>query len=247
MYISKKYHILTDALISTAIINLIAAAIMIAIRLTVGKQIVSSPDMLNRSIVTIGNLTAITKMVLTLAVFSYAVRRLNRARSIISKDDYTELAKLQEEANPSGIAYLSSYSTYQLLQLWGFILVGINFLQEMGGAMYQRFIATLSLTIVESSSEEFVSIYNGTHGFKYMGMVTAFIIAIFVTGVFIRDRRLKYAAIALMLVFILAFVVLQMNTITLAGRTIGIVWTSVIYHTIDTIGLLVLAIYLRKK
>ena len=47
--------------------------------------------------------------------------------------------------------------------------------------------------------------------------------------------------------FVLAFAVMQMNTITLAGRTMGIVWTSVIFHALQTIGLFSIALYLRNK
>ena len=247
MYISKKNHILTDAMICTAVINLCVTIIASVVRFVLGRNITNMPDMLDKAIVTTGNVLAIVRVILTTIVFVHAFKKMDKLRAVIPKDEYTEIAKLQEELNPNGISQLSSYSTSQLLQIWSFILIGVSFLQEMGGAMYQRFIAMLSLSVLESSSTEFVNIYNGTHGFKYMGMITAMIIAVFMTGVFIRDKMLKIAAICLMAVFILAFAVLQMHTVTLAGRTIGIVWTSVIYHAMDTVGLLILALYLRKK
>ncbi|MCR4834750.1 MAG: hypothetical protein K5900_14410 [Butyrivibrio sp.] len=247
MYISKKNHILTDAMLATALINLVGAAIAAIIRLFVKRAYENLPDMLDSTVVVVSNSIAVVKMILVSAVFIYSYRKMHKLRNLIPKEEYTELAKMQEELNPKGISSLSIYSTSQLLQVWGFILIGVSFLQEMGGAMYQRFVAMLSLSVLESSSDDFVNIYNGTHGFKYMGMITAIIIAIFVTGVFIRDRKLKIAAMALILIFILAFALLQMHTITLAGRTIGIVWTSVIYHTLDTIGIMILAFYLRDK
>ena len=80
-----------------------------------------------------------------------------------------------------------------------------------------------------------------------MGMTMAIIIAIFATGIFIKDRNLKVVALVLMGAFVLAFAVMQMNTITLAGRTMGIVWTSVIFHALQTVGLLSIALYLRSK
>lgn len=247
VYISKKNHILTDALIQTAAVNFAEALIMGVVRIVLGKLIIGSPDMLNRDIGVSGNIVAGIRIFLTFLVFVNAYGRLNRARAVVSKDDYLEMAKLQEEFNPGGVSILSSYSTFQLLQIWGFVLVGMSLLQEMGGAMYQRFITMLSLSTLDMASADFIAIYNVTHGFKYMGMTMAIIIAIFATGIFIKDRNLKVVALVLMGAFVLAFAVMQMNTITLAGRTMGIVWTSVIFHALQTIGLLSIALYLRNK
>lgn len=247
MYISKKSHILTDALIQTAVVNFAEALMIGIVRLVLGKLVIGSPDMLNKDISIVGNILAGIRILLTLLVFINAYRKLNRARSLVSKDDYLEMAKLQEEFNPGGVSVLSSYSTFQLLQIWGFVLVGMSLLQEMGAAMYQRFITMLSLSTLDIASADFIAIYNITHGFKYMGMTMSMIIAIFATGIFIKDRNLKILALSLMGIFVLAFAVMQMNTITLAGRTMGIVWTSVIFHALETIGLMLIAIYLRNK
>lgn len=247
MYISKKSHILTDALIQTAVVNFAEALMIGIVRLVLGKLVIGSPDMLNKDISIVGNILAGIRILLTLLVFINAYRKLNRARSLVSKDDYLEMAKLQEEFNPGGVSVLSSYSTFQLLQIWGFVLVGMSLLQEMGAAMYQRFITMLSLSTLDIASADFIAIYNITHGFKYMGMTMSMIIAIFATGIFIKDRNLKILALSLMGIFVLAFAVMQMNTITLAGRTMGIVWTSVIFHALETIGLMLIAIYLRYK
>ena len=138
MYISKKNHILTDAMLATALINLVGAAIAAIIRLFVKRAYENLPDMLDSTVVVVSNFIAVVKMILVSAVFIYSYRKMHKLRNLIPKEEYTELAKMQEELNPKGISSLSIYSTSQLLQVWGFILIGVSFLQEMGGAMYQQ-------------------------------------------------------------------------------------------------------------
>ena len=48
-------------------------------------------------------------------------------------------------------------------------------------------------------------------------------------------------------IFLASFAALQMQTVFFMGHEVGIVWTSIIYHATETIGLLVLALYLSKK
>ena len=47
--------------------------------------------------------------------------------------------------------------------------------------------------------------------------------------------------------YLLAFGLFQMQTVSLMGREIGIVWTSIIYHITETAGLLILSLYLTKR
>ncbi len=247
MFISRKNHILTNALLETAAINFGEIAVNAFVRLRYRSNMTMSPDMLNNRINNLQNTATVVRIILTALVFIWAFHKLNAARALVSKDDYSEMAKLQEELNPKGVSTLSSYSVSQLLQIWTFILVGVNILQEMGAFMYQRFIAMLTTSVFIINLENYLTIYNVTHGFKYIGMLTADIIAVFVTGIFLRDNKLKVASLLVMFAFVGAFALMEMNTITLAGRNIGIVWTSVIYHLMQTAGLLSVALYLRDK
>ncbi|MCR4903123.1 MAG: hypothetical protein K6A23_09700 [Butyrivibrio sp.] len=249
MFINKKYHILSDALLQTAAINLGKMVITALVRLIFRNNVESGPDMLNANLAIVDNVLSAIKVVLIAIVFIVAYKKLMKVRSIVPKDDYSEMAKLQEELNPKGVTTLSTYSIYQLLQVWTAILVVANLLQELGGAMYQKFIAQLSASFARDRSvmQNFVSIYNGTHGFKYVGMLTALLIGVFVTGIFLGSKRLRFAAAAIMGIFALSFAVFQMYTVSIAGKTIGIVWTAVIFHLTETVGLLVLALFLRKR
>jgi hypothetical protein len=65
------------------------------------------------------------------------------------------------------------------------------------------------------------------------------------TGIFLDDRLLKTVASVLAVLFLIAFSVFQMNTISIFGRMVGVVWTSVIFHATETVGLLTVAVYMR--
>ncbi|MCR5100930.1 MAG: hypothetical protein K6B41_06180 [Butyrivibrio sp.] len=248
MYINKKYPVLSDALFKSAAINLTIIILNASIRFVYRRSVEFQPDMLNQSLNLIHNMLAALRIILVAIVFFQAYKDLNKIRSVIPKNDYSEMAKLQEEVNPSGISHLSSYSISQLIQVWSAILVGARMMQEIGSAMYQSFIAQLTESYSNNPElmTHFVSIYNNTHGFKYIGLLTAILIGVFVTGVFLKDKNLKLAAGCIMGIFALSFMLFQMNTLVIGGKAIGIVWTAVIFHLTETFGLLFFAIYLRK-
>jgi hypothetical protein len=98
-----------------------------------------------------------------------------------------------------------------------------------------------------AGNDAFVVIYNMTHGFKYLEMLSAILLGVVITGIFLNDRFLKVASMAILLFFLLSFGVLQMQTISFFGREIGIVWTSTIHHVTETLGLVFLSLYLSKR
>ena len=51
----------------------------------------------------------------------------------------------------------------------------------------------------------------------------------------------------ILLLFLISFAVIQMQTVYLMGREIGIVWTSIIYHFTETLGIIFLSLYLNKR
>ncbi len=52
--------------------------------------------------------------------------------------------------------------------------------------------------------------------------------------------------LAIAAAFLIAFGVVQMQTVALSGRNVSIVWTSVIFHMTETVGLILLSVYLSK-
>lgn len=249
MFILKKNHLFSNVLMQTAIINSFEVAVKIIVRLNMRSRLGTTmqPDMLNSRISSIQDVLTAGRLVLITLVFLYAFRKLRAVRSLIDSKDYSEMAKLQEEMIPDSISSISVYSVSQLLQIWAFVLIGVNVVHEMGSVMYQNFMSILSGNLLILNPTAYIEVYILTHGFKYIGMVTAIIIAIFATGIFLKDIPLKAFSIIFMVIFTAAFALLKMNTVAVAGRSIGIIWTSVIYHLMQTAGLFAVAWYLRGK
>ena len=136
----------------------------------------------------------------------------------------------------------------KLLRIWFAILVGAQFMYDVSAGLYSRFTGYLDTAIPgmsESTGMYYAFIYNLTHGFKYQGMLIALLLGIVVTAVFLNDRTLKLIAYVIAVLFIISSMGMEMAKLTIFGNTLGIVWSSVIFHTIDTVGLLIFAIHMR--
>ena len=250
MYINHKEHILSKAICGTAIVRLAGEAANAVVRFSLNKAQGLQPDMLNVAVSNFGSVISAIQIIIICALFYNAYIRINHIRNVIPKDDFLEMAKLQEELGGNNISSLSSYSIMQLLQLWAAILIGVQIVYDVTSRAYQSFIEQISLLVDFSDvniANAFVTVYNNTHGFKYIGMFVAISLGVFVTGVFLKDAKLQISAFIIMAFFMLAFAILQMRTVTVLNRTVGIVWTSVIFHIIQTVGLFGFSVYLSKR
>ena len=250
MFISKKEHILTNVIMGGAVCNLLFESAEAAQRLFLKKSSLFQPFMLEQTMWRVQMTLSLVKLIILLLLFYRAVRRLSRIRKVTERDDIAEMAKLQYEAIPESISTLSAYSIEQLIQIWASIFIGAEMVYDITAVVYRDFIGSLSAmfnTTDVASATVFVDFYNNTHGFKYMGMFVALILGVFVTGVFLKDRLLKVAAFVVAMLFTLAFFIVKMDTITVFRHSIGIVWTSVIFHMTQTVGLVALALYMGKK
>ena len=250
MYLNKKIHILTPAIMLTAIFNL-----CVEFANTVTRSLLSSiptltPSMLDNKIWTYQTIFSSIQLVLTIIVFLFSAKKLRRLMKIIPKEDWDEMGRLQTEVIKDNVATLSITAICQLVEIWAAILIGIQVVYDVTSNAYRNFMTQL-VGIVDISNPEtyntFTALYNSTHGFKYIGMLIAICIGILTTGVFLRDKWLVAAATILTLLFLFAFVFIQSNTVVLASRMVGVVWTSVIFHILQTLGLITLSIYLFKR
>ena len=158
------------------------------------------------------------------------------------------MGRLQEEYLREGHSALTSDTMAQLLQLWAVILVGAETIYLVSSAIYRMLVEELTQLFLNGIPyESYISIYNMSHGFKYLEMLTAILLGVIMTGIFLGDNLLKAVAAVIAVVFLLAFGIMDMNTVALPGRVVGIVWTSVIFHLTETLGLSLLALYLSRK
>ena len=93
----------------------------------------------------------------------------------------------------------------------------------------------------------YVSIFALMPRIKNKDLLSAILLGVIVTAIYLHDRILKILSLIVTAVFICSFAFLDMQKMHMFGHNIGIVWTSVIFHLIETVGLVVFAIYLRKK
>ena len=252
MFLSKDLHILSSALMQTAVLNIASDGVDAVFRKVMASKISALLPMTGNDYVWYGELFLSTiQIVITFVIFLRARRILTRKMGLVPKNDQSEMAKLQEEYIPDGISTLSMYSIYQLFRIWAFILIGIRIVYDVSSIAYRRMVSEITLMLSDINnvaiSGNLVRMYNNSHGFKYIGMFMAVVIGIFVTGVFLKDRILKIMSAALSSLFMLTFLFVNISSISFRGLFIGVVWTSVFFHILETVGLVILSVYLSKK
>lgn len=250
MFINKDKHMLSHIMMTVAVINLSVMIINGAIRLVLGNVVGLAPDMMNTSIMRAQFIVTNVQFILTVLVFLKAHKEIKHYRKLVPLEDEEEMMRLQKELIPEGISTLSMKSISYLVYIWAAILIGVQFIYELTSVAYRNIISKIFSMMSVAAAQDyltFVSLYNATHGFKYIGMLIAINIGIFTSGLFLNDTFLKGMALVFTIVFLVAFLLLQQTTIVFATRTVGVVWTSVIFHLLQTLGLFVIAFYMKTK
>jgi len=248
VYINFRRHYLSKAICISAIAGL-AGQVLNAFSRIIFNSNPLRPDMLNNSFFGFSIVIQLIVVFLIFGVFLHYIRKIKQAIYVIDEDDLDEVAMLQKKYIPNTISTLKGESIYQLLEIWAVILIFVQIISLVSNYEYKRFISGLYELLPVYSADNavtFAEIYNYTHGFKYIGMFSAIIIGIFVTAVFLQDRFLKILATVITFIFILAFMVFQMVTFETQIKIISIVWTAVIYHGLETLGLFAFSLYLAK-
>ena len=250
MYLNIKESILSRSILLTALVKMLAAFVEGNLRFLIRRDETLTPDMLDRMIWNVQTVSSIVQIIVITLIFYYSWKRLYHYINLIPLEDRREMGALQQQYLGKRNATLSAESVSRLLQLWAVIFVGAELVYSFSSLMYRKFIATLMTALAESggaSNETFLMLYNMTHGFKYLEILGALLLGVVMTGIFLSDRYLKAASLIILVLFLLAFGIFQMQTLSFWGREIGIVWTSIIYHFTETIGLVILSFYLTKK
>lgn len=250
MFISKDKHILSHTMMIVAVVNFAVMLVNGFSRLVLGRFVGIAPDMLDETITRVQFWTTVVQFVITILVFFSAHRRIVRFRKIVPVEDEEEMMRLQREMIPDGISTLSMKSISCLVYIWAAILIGVQLIYELTSVAYRSIISQFFSILTIASKEDyltFVSLYNATHGLKYLGMLIAINIGIFTSGLFLNDKFFKIFACLYTVSYMVAFLVLQQSTIVFAARAVGVVWTSVIFHVLQTVGIFVVAFYMKKK
>lgn len=247
MYFNKRTHLLSYSIMISSLVRLGGALAEGVIRRILKSDVSLAPDMLDVALWRVQVAMSVVEIVCIALIFLYFSKKLLSFKDKIDADDQEELGRLQKEYLGEHLSSLSSHEIGHLLQMWAVILIGAEFIYCVTSAIYRKFIINLMLLAVSGGQyTSFVSVYNMTHGFKYLEMITAIVFGITMTGILLEDRRLKISALIITVIFLLSFGVFQMQTISFSGKDVGIVWVSVIFHLTETIGLFALSVYLSK-
>ena len=249
MFLGAKKRILSDALLYSSIISFVAGVLSALVRIVLGRVPSLASDMLNDVVWNVQSGISFVQIVLTFLVFVFFWRLLRHYIETVPAEERRQMGLLQEEFLGKDIPSLSAEDVNKLLEIWGVILVGSEIVYQVTSSLYREFIRQISVFSL-SGPEGFgiyLNIYTKTHGFKYLGMMVAIVLGITITGIFLNDRYLKGCGVVLSTLFLLLFAVINRFTFTIFGRNVGIVWTSVLFHAVDMAGLILLAVYLRRR
>ena len=247
MYFSKRTHLLSYFIMGSALVRLAGAFIEGFIRMLVRRNVSFAPDFMDVILWRLQLVMSLIEIVSISFIFFFFWNKLRKYKGLIAEEDHEELGRLQKEYLGDNLATLSAAEIGQLLQMWAVILIGAECIYVVTSAIYRKFIMNLMLMAFSGGQlTSFSLVYNMTHGFKYMEILTAILFGIVMTGILLSDRHLKVAALIITVIFLMSFGVFQMQTLTFSGRDIGIVWTSVIFHLTETVGLFVLSVYLSR-
>ncbi len=241
-------HFLSWTMMNAAVINavIMLANIMLRKRLRYAQRL--NPDMLDEHYWHWMMGLAGVQVLLFAAFFLYSYLFFRHRYSLLGNVQKKEItpdnAKIKKEY------VLSDHMVRQLMQLWCIILVGVKILDVFFAILYRNFVSNLFDTVDLTSEESlrlFRRMYSNTHAFKYVDMLVAIALGIFITGIFLSDRVLKIAAAVLMVLFIAAAAPSQMHALTIFHVRVGILWISVFYQLLQTFGLLGFSLYLRRR
>ena len=248
MYFGKDKHLLSYSIMAAALIRFSTSSLEGLFRFILKKGNELSPDMMDEVLWRYQLAGSVFKIVTIAIVFFIAWKKLKKYRGVVDEDDRYEMGQLQEEYLGNNLSSLSADAIGQLLQIWAVILIGVECVYTVSTVIYRRFTAELMLLVVSGAQySSFVTLYNLSHGFKYIEMLTAILLGFFMTGIFLKDNRVMVVTTVIAAVFLLAFGIVQMHTVSLPGREVVIVWTSVIFHLTETVGLLIFSVYLARK
>ena len=249
MFLGAKKRILSDALLYSSIISFGAGVLTALVRFILGRVPSLASDMLNDMVWNVQSVISVVQIILTFIVFIFYWKRLKHFIETVPAEDRRQMGILQEEFFGKDIPALTAEDVNKLLEIWGVILVGSEIVYQVTSSLYREFIEQLSVFSLTGPEGYgiYLNIYTKTHGFKYLGMMIAIILGIIITGIFLNDRYLKVSGAVLSVLFLLVFAVINRFTFTIFGRNVGIVWTSVLFHAVDMAGLILLAVYLRRR
>lgn len=141
----------------------------------------------------------------------------------------------------------------KLIRIWGIILIPIQIINYLVVMLYTRMLEIVEYVLVNSENDAdgqiYAMIYDSTHGFKYICIFIAILLGVMITGEIVEKRVLVVVSILIAILFMMAFTLLRMQSFSMESvinLNLGINWTSMIYHALNTLGLFLLGVFVLR-
>ncbi len=131
-----------------------------------------------------------------------------------------------------------------LLNIWGIVFIGVQIYYYLEMIFYDRILEDY---FELASGEAYTAFYASTHGFKYAPMFVGIMFGIAMTGIMLKDRYIKIIVLVLSVLYLFFFGFQDMAFLSFRNTTVGIVLCSALFHAVQTVGMLLLGIYLKLK
>lgn len=141
------------------------------------------------------------------------------------------------------LAYRKKKSRWSiiLMEIWAFIFIVAESFYYVCLAFYNN---ALSQFQSVASKEAYLNFYNDTHGFKYASLYICIIFGMVLTGYITNARFLSVLSGILIVAFIICFGFIDMQTVQIMGQEVGLVVSSLLFHSVESVGILLIGIWL---
>lgn len=144
------------------------------------------------------------------------------------------------------LAYKKKKSPWSviLMKIWAYIFVIAECFYYVCLAFYNQ---TLAKIQVMTSTATYIDFYNDTHGFKYAALYICIILGIVITGYITHARFLSVISAILLIAFMICFGFIDMQTIQIMGKNVGLVASSILFHSVESGGVFLLGMWLAFR
>ena len=244
MYLSNKKHLLSQTLIAASLIQLLSTATQHVLRniMRGGSGGYETPD---SSVWAMQHMVIACSIILTVVIFFIALKKVRGYINVVDKEDRHEMGRLQEDKLGESLSTLPAEMIRRLLGLWAVILISIEVLQTLVLIMYRKFISDAGA--LSNSDDSLTLLYSHMEGLKNLMMIFALLLGVIITAVMLVDRMFTTVSVIIAVVLLSVFCILNIKNVELFGTQVGIGWTSIALQVINTVGIVIFAIYLRVK
>ncbi len=132
-----------------------------------------------------------------------------------------------------------------MIVIWGFVTIGVQILYYISSYYYGMLVNEM---MSDLSPYEYGTFYASTHVFKYAPMFIGLIMGIIITGAVLRDKWLVLICLILSSGYIACYGMEDMIPVVLPnGSQLGLVIPALIFHITESVGILLMGLYCKKK